>query len=206
MWLTLGGRKAILKRNQVNNAGLYGLVLCGGKSVRMGSDKGLLDYHGRPQREFLFSLLGGFCVQVFTSCRDEQDVPEQLCPLPDSLGFAGPMNGILSAFRAHPAVAWMTVAVDMPFVDERAIAFLLEGRDRSRPATCFYNPEHGLPEPLLTVWEASAHPLLEAFVKAGNVSPRAFLREAGAHLIKPYDVRILMNVNSPEERRGASGQ
>lgn len=184
----------------MNNVALYGLVLSGGKSVRMGRDKALLDYHGQPQREFMFSLLGHFCEKVFTSCRDDQDVPEALCPLRDTLAFAGPMNGILSAFRAHPASAWITVAVDMPFVDRHALAFLLAGRDTSAPATCFYNPENGLPEPLLTVWEPAAHPLLEEFVQAGNVSPRAFLRASGARLLAPHDARVLLNVNDPEER------
>ncbi|HRF41341.1 MAG TPA: NTP transferase domain-containing protein, partial [Saprospiraceae bacterium] len=36
---------------------LRGLVLAGGKSVRMGSDKGLMEYHGKPQREFTADLL-----------------------------------------------------------------------------------------------------------------------------------------------------
>ncbi len=100
---------------------LYGLILCGGQSSRMGEDKSMLDYHGLPQREYLFALLQRFCVRVYTSCRAEQSIPANLNPLPDVLAIKGPMNGIVSAFRAHSHTAWLVVAVDMPFIDDAAI-------------------------------------------------------------------------------------
>ncbi len=147
----------------------------------MGEDKSMLDYHGLPQREYLFALLQRFCVRVYTSCRAEQSIPANLNPLPDVLTIKGPMNGIVSAFRANSHTAWLVVAVDMPFVDDAAIQALLAQRDLSAPATCFRNPENGLPEPLCTVWETSAYPLLEAFVSSGGISPRKFLnRSPGA--------------------------
>ncbi|MFT5737968.1 MAG: molybdopterin-guanine dinucleotide biosynthesis protein A, partial [Maribacter sp.] len=37
----------------ISNAKIYGLVLAGGKSTRMGVDKGLITYHGLPQRDYL---------------------------------------------------------------------------------------------------------------------------------------------------------
>ncbi|NNE77041.1 MAG: NTP transferase domain-containing protein, partial [Pricia sp.] len=48
---------------------IYGLVLAGGKSSRMGKDKGLIPYHGMPQREYLYHLLGRVCDKTFLSIR-----------------------------------------------------------------------------------------------------------------------------------------
>jgi len=172
----------------------------------MGQDKSLLDYHGLPQREYLFALLQRFCTRVYTSCRPDQSIPAHLNPLPDALTIKGPMNGIVSAFRAHGHTAWLVVAVDMPFVDDAAISALLAQRNLSAPATCFINPESGLPEPLCTVWEASAHPLLEAFVKSGEISPRRFLSIHHAQRVSPHDARVIINVNTPEDRTRLSGQ
>ncbi len=59
----------------ISSAKLYGLVRSGGKSTRMGNDKGMIVYHGIPQREYLYNLLGSFCERTFMSVRREQ-VPD----------------------------------------------------------------------------------------------------------------------------------
>ena len=163
----------------------------------MGKDKSLLDYHGKPQREFLFDLLRGVANEVFTSCRQEQDVPSCLNPLHDSFSIEGPLNGILSAFAFRPTRSWLIVAVDMPYVDEDSLRRLIQNRDRTKMATCFYNPQTQQPEPLLTLWETSAHPLLLRFAQSGKKSPREFLRTHPVAMIQPPDNKVLLNFNYP---------
>lgn len=176
---------------------MNGLVLCGGLSTRMGVDKGLLKYHGKPQREFLFDMLRGLCDQVYTSCRKDQDIPALYNPLVDGFEMPGPMNGIMSAF-AHQQTSWLIVAVDMPFVDTQTLQRLIDKRDREKIATCYYNREAAQPEPLLTLFERRAYPLLSEFTRKGNVSPREFLKLYPVNLIEPADSKVLLNINSLE--------
>lgn len=182
--------------SKAHDAHVNGLVLTGGYSTRMGADKSLMIYHGAPQRDYLFGLLGGYCHEVFTSCRRDQQVPSHLNPLYDSYGMAGPMNGILSAFQ-YKNCAWLVIAVDMPFISAEAIEVLLEGRERNRLATCFMNPESRQPEPLLTVWERGSFPFLAKFAESGRTSPRGFLKTHSVKMIDPPDSKILVNVNFP---------
>lgn len=184
---------------KLSAADLNGLVLAGGYSTRMGSDKGLLVYHDKPQREHLFNTLGFVCASVFTSCRPEQNVPGTLNPVFDLFDIPGPLNGILSAFSLGKESAWLSVAVDMPFVDVPVLRMLIDGRDRTRLATCFYNPETKGPEPLLTIWEREAHAFLQMFVSKGNISPREFLKSHPVRMIAPSDAKILRSFNSPED-------
>jgi molybdenum cofactor guanylyltransferase len=179
--------------------GLYGLVLAGGRSTRMGTDKGLLTYHGKPQREHLFDLLSQCCEEVFTSCHAGQQLPEYLHPLVDVYDLKSPLNGILTAFQKFPDKAWLIVAVDMPYVDDRALQTLIKHRDRNKIATCFYNEAAKLPDPLLALWEPASYPLLQAFAAQGKVSPRDFLATHGACMVNPPDDKTLLNVNSPGE-------
>lgn len=179
---------------------LYGLILTGGHSVRMGTDKSLLIYHGKPQREYLFDLLGKFCTKVFTSCRKDQNVPPHLHPVVDSFDIPGPLNGILSAFAREPRKSWLVIAVDMPFADSDALHLLISNRDKNKMATAFYNAAEKQPEPLLTLWEENAYPWLLKFSEDGNVSPREFLKRHPVTLIDPPDKKIIMNFNFPSQK------
>jgi len=80
---------------------LYGLVLSGGKSTRMGTDKGLIEYHGVPQRDYLYDLLTKVCDETYISLRKEQEenVPFGFQTLVDLNEFRGPYNGLLSAHK-----------------------------------------------------------------------------------------------------------
>ena len=65
---------------------LFGLVLAGGKSQRMGEDKGLINYHGKIQREYMADLLDDICEETFISCRPEQAAEIEHYPtLPDTI-------------------------------------------------------------------------------------------------------------------------
>lgn len=190
---------SILFRMTTHVSVLNGLILAGGKSSRMGSDKGVLVYHGKPQREHLFDLLQKFCKKVYLSCKSNETVPHHLNPITDTLDIDSPLNGIISAFKTDPTTAWLAIAVDMPLVDEPIIRYLLAHRDPLNIATCFLDSDGKLPEPMCTVWEPHAFPLLQDFIKTGNVSPRKFLQENNAKLLRVPDKRALININSPED-------
>ncbi len=178
---------------------IYGLVLAGGRSSRMGRDKGLIVYNGKPQREYITDLLRKFCVHVFTSCKTQEYIPIELNPLPDQFELESPLNGVLSAFEKNNSVAWLTVPVDMPYVDEAVLAFLLQHRDADKTATCFVDSDGKNPEPLLAIWEAKAAVSLKMYYEAGGISPREFLKQQDILLLQPPDKRIHHNINTPDE-------
>ena len=84
---------------------LNGLILAGGKSVRMGVDKSALQVNGSTQVAYLAELLKPFVDQVFVSIRDEQKNLQQFKGLEiitDKFKTASPLNGILSAMQTQP--------------------------------------------------------------------------------------------------------
>lgn len=178
---------------------IKGLILAGGRSSRMGRDKSVIDYHGKPQREYLFGLLSSFCSEVFISCKEGDAVPAQLHPLIDVFDIDSPLNGILSAFTKDPTCSWLAVAVDMPFVNSDTLKYLLGHRDTNKVATCFRDSDGEKPEPLLTLWEPCAFPLLKSFYEEGNISPRNFLEHNDICLLTIPDKKALLNINSEEE-------
>ena len=191
--------RKILSQLIMESKAINGLILAGGKSSRMGRDKGLISYHGKPQREYLFEILKEYCKDVYVSCKKDHDIPERLNPLPDEFVMDSPLNGIMTAFKKEPGCPWLVVAVDMPYVDRQAVQRLISQRDERCVATCFRDSDGTLPEPLFSLWEPESHDLVVDFYKKGNISPREFLIRYEAHVIQPRDEKVLRNINTPEE-------
>lgn len=179
-----------------------GLVLAGGKSTRMGRDKGRLDYHGLPQREYLYQLMEKqLKIPAFLSCRSEQveQMPADHRLITDSFFGLGPYGAILSAFREDPDSAWLVIACDLPFVDESGLRELLAQRNPSAVATAFHNPATNFPDPLLTLWEPRAYSTLLQFMAQGYSCPRKVLINTAANIIEVPNENLLTNVNNPTE-------
>lgn len=179
---------------------LYGLVLAGGKSERMGRDKGLLDYHGMPQREYAYQLLQDYCVETFLSVRpDQTGIPAGLQALPDVALGLGPFGALLSAFQAHPDKAWLVLACDLPLADAAALQFLIDNRNPAKIATTFQSPENEFPDPLLAIWEPKSYLVLLQFLAQGYSCPRKTLINSDIALLQAPNPDWLRNVNTQEE-------
>jgi molybdenum cofactor guanylyltransferase len=189
----------------VSAAPLYGLILAGGSSTRMHRDKAALQYQGKTQLDRAFELASRHVAQVFVSVRADQTsdpVRAQRPMIVDSVAGTGPVAGIRSALAAHPHVAWLVLACDLPFLSDAAIEYLLRERASGGAAafaTAYKSAHDGLPEPLCAVWEPAAAKALADYQAAGGHCPRKFLIRHGARLLEPQDTRALDNVNTPEE-------
>lgn len=179
---------------------LNGLVLAGGKSVRMGFDKSIIEWHGKEQRDYMADLLKEICSDVFISCRSEQQQEiNNYKTIADSFTGLGPYGAILSAFRTNPNAAWLVVASDLPLMDKATLQYLKNYRNPSAVATTFESPFDGFPEPLITIWEPKAYAILLSFLAQGYSCPRKVLRNNNVHIIKAQHPEKLMNVNTEEE-------
>lgn len=184
---------------------LRGLVLAGGQSQRMQTDKGRLRYHGQEQREHAAELLAVVCTDVHVSCRPDQaaDMPATLQSLPDRFLDLGPLGGILSAYQLDPNAAWLVVACDLPFLSANTLKHLVAHRQPSKMATAYQSPHNDFPEPLITIWEPSSYATLLRFLSLGYSCPRKALINSDVAVLKAPDARELRNVNTPEERETA---
>ena len=178
---------------------LNGLVLAGGKSQRMGKDKGGLNYHGKAQREYEADLISKYCNDVFISYSETQaEIPASPYKvIKDTFTGLGPYGAILSAFRAYPNQAWLTIACDLPLLTNESIALLVQNRNTSKLATCFHNPETKFPEPLITIWEPRAYPVLLEFLSQGYSCPRKVLINTDIEEIEVSETAFMQNVNDP---------
>ena len=182
---------------------LLGLVLAGGRSLRMGSDKALISYHAENQLLHTASLLRQQCEKVFISCREEQAAEYRHFEIPlitDSYLNIGPLGGVLSAQRAHSDAAWVVAACDLPFLDADTITHLCQHRNPMRFATAFRSPASGQLEPLCTCYEPKSRNRLILHHLDGENSLRAFLDKSRIEELQPLNRQALHNINDTESR------
>jgi len=182
---------------------LNGLILAGGKSQRMQTDKGSLEYFGKSQRLHIHEMLSKLCKEVHISYADKKDVnlAEQLPVVLDTFTGLGPFGGILSAFQANPNTAWFTLACDLPYLSPETLAYLVQHRNPSKLATCFMDSNNQFPEPLITIWEPRAYPVMLQFLSQGYSCPRKVLINSDAELLQAPVIAELQNINYPEEKQ-----
>lgn len=179
---------------------LYGLVLAGGRSRRMGKDKGLLNYFGQPQRARAYAHLSAVCGHSFYACRpDQQNEFVGTKYLVDLLTDAGPFAALYTAFQAYPEVAWLILACDYPLVEIATLRHLVQHRDPGENATCFFNPVKEIAEPLMCIYEPAAGQMIYESMERGDFCLQTLMRTLRPKVIKAPDPLQLQNVNHPEE-------
>jgi len=194
----------LLVRSSQENP-LYGLVLAGGRSSRMGNDKALITYHTENQLVHTATLLQQQCHKVFVSCRKEQVETYRHFGIPvitDVYLDIGPMGGLFSAQKTWPGAAWVVAACDLPFLDRAILQQLCSQRNPLRFATAFRNPQSGSLEPLCACYEPKSRNRLILRHLEGDNSLTTFLEESRIEELTPKNGDVLQNINDPEGRKG----
>ncbi len=188
----------------------YGLVVCGGLSTRMGIDKSMLDYHGLPQRYYLYELLENICDEVFISCNKHQaaTIPSKYNKIVDADKYTqiGPMAALLSAFEAHSQCSFLTVGCDYPFIDKAHLARLIDDAQDTEYVASYYNPESKYYEPLLSDYHYTINNHLQQQFSIKNYSIQKLLKQLDVKKVVPKDLNILTSVDTKETYEQAKRQ
>ncbi len=181
---------------------VFGLVLAGGESRRMGQDKATLRRAGQSQLAYVVHLLDELVERVFVSARaDQQDDTERsrFEQIVDRYEGLGPVAGILSAMDEYPDVDWLVLACDLPNIDAPTLTNLLQKRSPDRPFSAYRSSYDSLPEPLCAVYTAASSDIVRGFVADGLYCPRKMLIRSDTLLLEQPDPVALDNVNTPDD-------
>ncbi len=194
--------------NHINNliqekiAAVKGLVLVGGKSTRMGQDKSNLDYFGKPQKIVAKQLLESNKLETFYSVQNASEYDDEIH---DKFLNLGPFGGICSAFQKDPNAAWFVLATDVPFVNDQIIKLLLNQRNPGKIATAIKGKGKDFPEPLITIYEPKAYPILLQYLAQGYSCPRKALINSEVEIVE-VDDDFIRNVNTPVDFTNAKNE
>jgi molybdenum cofactor guanylyltransferase len=141
---------------------MVGLVLCGGQSTRMGTDKGMLQYEGLSWAASAGQKLATFNVPVYFSVNRQQLQtyaaainPHALIPDCENLPLKGPLLGLLTAHMQMPDKNIAVLACDLPMMTTDILHKLYNEYLHEPQHEVFLFTNDGEPEPLCAIYRSN---------------------------------------------------
>ena len=181
------------------NQGYAALILAGGLSSRMGTDKSHLLLEGKTLLENAVAFWKSCKAdRIYIACgpKDHFDsLPEGVQAVPDLLERRGPMGGLHAAFhQTQVPILWVS-GVDMPLLRPEALLPPPAG-----DAIAYCRPD-GRPEPLFAAYRRTVLPTLDRLLAEGCNKLRVLLDSVDTQYVPlpPELEDVFRNVNTPEE-------
>ena len=144
------------------------VVLCGGKSSRMGRPKALLPIGGEVLLQRVVRICGEACGEIVVVAAEGQELPA-LPPgvrvVRDATPEQGPLEGVAAGLAAVCAPAAFCTSCDVPLLRSALIGLLF---DALGDAAIAQGVVDGFPQPLLAVYRATLAPKAARLVREGR--------------------------------------
>lgn len=175
------------------------LILIGGKSSRMGSEKYLMNVNGQPQYVHLYQLLSEAGLEVCISCNLEQykTIPSDYYRLVDQYDAIGPIGGLLAAINHSPEEPWLMVACDLVNVTAETLSTLINAVDDQHDIITYQASNSKHLETTITIYQPSSFREVLDTIETGLYSLQRVLSSCKVKVINPADDSELKNINSP---------
>lgn len=180
---------------------ITGLIMAGGRSSRMGKDKKLIAYHGKPQWKHAYELVSGLKIETVVSAADWPDVGVRVIADTDEFQGNGPISGLLSVSGEIKETALLVLGVDYPEMDVLTLTDLILSFQIRNCSVCYRNPQSDRVEPLIALYHPRDLQQIKEDFYQGKTSLSRFWETAGdAVLILPHrNPNALKSYDLPED-------
>jgi molybdenum cofactor guanylyltransferase len=185
-----------------------GIVLCGGKSTRMGVPKATLPFGPETMLQRVVRLLGTVVSPIVVVAAREQSLPK----LPDDVTIAcdereqrGPLEGLRAGLKALPdsvEIAYIT-SCDVPLLEPAFVERMVELLGDHDIAVMEID---GFPHPLSAVYRRDTLPHVEALLEKDKLRPVFLFDAVRTRRVRPEEMlsvdpqlRTLRNLNTRED-------
>ena len=152
---------------------ITGVILAGGKSSRMGKDKALLEFHGKPILQHVIETMKQVFDRVIIIANDQR--PYRLSGLEvfsDIYVGCGPLGGIHSAFFHTFSDKLFIIACDTPNISPDLIRYVCDFHSSSIAKVPF---AEGTLHPLIGLYRRDCLPMLLSHLESNRLKMATFL-------------------------------
>ncbi len=185
-------RRRVIKRIRNTDC----VIIAGGKSSRMGSPKGLLEYMGYTFVDHIIFNTSVFDRQYISANNELYD--NFGCKIvKDNYTDIGPMGAIHAALTESEKEYVFFIPCDMPFVTEESIFYLFDKGDINADAVIF--TAEGKVCPTVGIYSKSILPQLEKQIESGNYKMMKLLDSVKTQYIEAPLPQQFKNINTPQD-------
>jgi molybdenum cofactor guanylyltransferase len=180
------------------------VILAGGQSRRMGYDKALIDFQGRPILAHVIDTLRELSDDVIVvSNRVEAYTAFGARVVPDYDPPAGPLGGVAAGLAAMQCDRCLVVACDMPFLNLALLRYLIERSTAADAVVLRLDDDF---EPLHAVYRRACLASIRQHLSIGDRRVISFYADVRLTIIPEADwrrldpdARSLANLNTPDD-------
>ncbi len=182
------------------NAKITAYILAGGKSQRMGTDKGLLDLNGTTFASHICDALAPIeNVEIVIISSNAAYDALGFRRIEDMIADKGPVGGIYTALKDSKTKLNLILSVDVPLVSTQLLTWLLQEHDDTIMMTQLQVGEKT--SPLIAVYDRSCKIVFGEHIAAKQLKLRKVVEDlTNSTLIVPQKwEKQIQNINTPEE-------
>jgi molybdopterin-guanine dinucleotide biosynthesis protein A len=180
---------------------ITGIILAGGKSLRMGSDKALMLYKGKPMIQYSINLLSNYCNTILISANGIGYETFGMQVVKDSFINQGPMAGLLACLEKSTAPINICLPCDAPDMQPGVIEKLINLSDTEHCVV----PLSPLAEPLIAIYPLTVIPVIRKLLEEGVNKMTEIFKIFPVHFI-PFnnlqefsEISSFNNINTPDD-------
>ncbi len=181
---------------------ITGIILAGGKSIRMGRDKGQVMYQKVPLIEYSIKLLESLCNEIIISTNEQAQYRKYgFRIIEDEYKNSGPMGGIHASLKESANYLNLILACDMPNITQQVIDVLISHSSKGQITVPTLK---GRREPLCALYPRDTYLRLEHWLAIGRFKMQKFLQNAETSYVSMDSVmdapeNIFKNMNLPAD-------
>ena len=183
----------------IDKKDITGIILSGGKSSRMGTDKGFLMYEGKRFVEYSIEALKPLVSNVIIVSDNEDYDAFGLKRIEDVIKNAGPLAGIYSGLKHASTVYGLVLSCDIPLINSEVLKKLI---DAANPDSEVIQIEsQGKNMPLIALYKKSCEPIFLKLLNQGERRLQFAVNQCKVKhvLLTGEDELFTKNINTPEQ-------
>lgn len=172
------------------------IILAGGKSTRMGRDKGLLLYEGKPMIQYVIDAVNPITTDIIIVSNQQGYEKFGYPIIEDEVKDCGPLAGIVAGLKNVQNEAALVLSCDVPFIKPELLQQLIDSE-----GDVVFAKHNDKIEPLVAKYGVHCTPILETALTNGTrkvLDAFDFVEVGYLDIPKEY-VKFVKNMNSPED-------